>query len=90
MHITARLSRRTQLLLDEERYAELERLATSAGRSVASVVREAIDDKLRREAGTAHRREAVRGLLSAARPAYGPEPDWAEVKAELRAAEPAA
>lgn len=37
------LTRRTQLLLDEERYARLERRATASNRSVAAVVRDAID-----------------------------------------------
>lgn len=74
-----------RLSRDEERYAELERLAARAGRSAASILREAIDDKLRGEAGAAHRREAVDGLLSAPPPGYGAEPDWADVKDELRA-----
>lgn len=36
-------TRRTQLLLDEERYGRLERRAAEAGTSVASLIREAID-----------------------------------------------
>lgn len=37
------LTRRTQLLLDEERYARLERRAAATNRSVGAVIREAID-----------------------------------------------
>lgn len=37
------LTRRTQVLLDEERYARLERRAGETNRSIAAVVREAID-----------------------------------------------
>ena len=37
------LTRRTQLLLDEERYGRLERRAVATNRSVAALVRDAID-----------------------------------------------
>jgi hypothetical protein len=37
------LTRRTQLLLDEERYGRLERRAAASNRSVAALVRDAID-----------------------------------------------
>ncbi len=37
------LTRRTQLLLDEARYARLERQAAATNRSVGAVIREAID-----------------------------------------------
>lgn len=37
------LTRRTQVLLDEERYARLERRAAETERSVGAVIREAID-----------------------------------------------
>lgn len=83
MHMQ-RLTRRTQLLLDEERFAELERRAAESGRSVASIIREAIDEKLARQDDAGRRREAARGLLGAPPPAYEREPDWAEVKGALR------
>lgn len=38
-----RLTRRMQILLDEERYARLERRAVETNRSIAALVREAID-----------------------------------------------
>lgn len=37
------LTRRTQVLLDEERYARVERRARETERSVGAVIREAID-----------------------------------------------
>ncbi len=40
------LTRRTQLLLDEERYSRLERRAAQTNRSVGAVIREAIDRAL--------------------------------------------
>ena len=42
MHMPG-LTRRTQLLLDEERYARLERRAAATDRSVAALIRDAID-----------------------------------------------
>lgn len=78
------LTRRTQILLDEERYAALERRASESGRSVGAVIREAIDVALATGAGAAHRRAAGRDLLAAAAPGYEREPDWADVKDDLR------
>lgn len=42
MHI-AELTRRTQLLLDEDRYQRLQRHAEATNRSIAALVRDAID-----------------------------------------------
>lgn len=42
MHMS-QLTRRTQILLDEDRYARLERRAGETNRSIAALVREAID-----------------------------------------------
>jgi hypothetical protein len=39
----SQLTRRTQILLDERRYARLERRATETNRSIAALVRDAID-----------------------------------------------
>ncbi len=83
MHMSL-LTRRTQLLLDEERYAKLERRAAQTGRSVAAIIREAIDEKLGHDGDEARRRGAVRDLLAAPAPAYEREPDWDEVKDDLR------
>jgi uncharacterized secreted protein with C-terminal beta-propeller domain len=46
------LTRRTQLLLDEERYARVERRAAATNRSVGAVIREAIDRAFPSEAMT--------------------------------------
>ena len=78
MHMS--LTRRTQLLLDEARYERLQAEADSTGRSVAAVIREAIDERLARD--DERRREAGRRLLEAPRPT-DPEPDWDDVKPDL-------
>jgi hypothetical protein len=83
MHMSG-LTRRTQILLDDERYQRLERQAAESGRSVASIIREAIDDKLADEPSAARRREAGRALLEAPIPPYDREPDWSTVKDDLR------
>jgi hypothetical protein len=72
------LTRRLQVLLDEDRFARLEREAEATGRPVAELVREAIDDRY----GIDHtaRREAYAHVL-AAEPM--PVDDWATMKAEL-------
>lgn len=79
-----RLTRRTQILLDDDRYARLERRAAQTGNSVAAIIRDAIDAKLSDPAGSSRRREAARALLEAERPTYSHEPDWAAVKGDLR------
>jgi len=76
------LSRRTQLLLDDERHRRLEQEARRTGRSIGSLVREAIDVRFDLEAQSGRRRAAAGALLAAPRPA-DPEPDWAEVEREL-------
>jgi len=76
------LSHRTQLLLDDERHRRLEEEARRTGRSIASLVREAIDVRYEREGQSAGRRQAATVLLDAPRPS-DPEPDWAEVEREL-------
>ncbi len=76
------LSHRTQLLLDDERHRRLEEEARRTGRSVASLVREAIDVRYELEEQSAGRRQAATVLLDAPRPS-DPEPDWAEVEREM-------
>lgn len=78
------LTRRTQLLLDDDRYERLEARAAATGRSVAAIIREAIDDKLADPAGSARRREAAQALLHSRAPEGDREPDWADVKSDLR------
>lgn len=73
------LDRRVQLLLDKERYAALERVAQQSGRSVAAVVRDAIDEAL--DHGQAARQAAVRSFLaSVEQPPDEPAEDWAVSK----------
>jgi predicted transcriptional regulator len=76
------LTRRTQLLLDDDRYRRLERRARGTGQSVAAVIREAIDEKLEADHRELARDEAGAWLL--AQPASpAPEPDWATTKHEM-------
>jgi hypothetical protein len=82
------LSRRTQLLLDEERHARLAEEAQRTGRSIGALVREAIDVRFEREEQAERRRAAAGELLGA--PRLGDrEPDWSEVERELLDASPA-
>jgi len=76
------LSRRTQLLLDDDRYAKLDRRARATGQSVAAVIREAIDDKLAADAEGPSQHEAGAWLLAQPLPT-APEPDWADAKREM-------
>jgi transposase len=76
------LSHRTQLLLDEERRSRLDREAQRTGRSIASLIREAIDLRFGLDEEVKRRRGAAAQLLAAPRPA-DPEPDWAEVERQL-------
>jgi predicted DNA-binding protein len=81
MHMST-LSRRTQLLLDEERHRRLADEAHRTGRSIGALVREAIDVRFERGEEDERRRAAADALLSAPRPS-DPEPDWSEVEREL-------
>lgn len=74
------MERRLQLLLDAERYARVSREAESSGRSVAAVIREAIDfrfpdddERVRLEAGREFLARALEAQASAAGPAEGPQ-----------------
>lgn len=70
------MEKRLQLLLDDARYRRVEAEANRSGRSVASVIREAID--LRFGTGDAGRYEAGRRLLDRSVHADGEEPPWEE------------
>ena len=76
------LNRRTQLLLDDERYRRLELAARESGRSVGAVIREAIDAKFARDDLAQRRQQAADWLLALPTP-EDPEPDWAVTKAEM-------
>lgn len=75
------LDRRLQILLDDERYQRLQREALESGRSVAGIIREAID--LRFSTGDAARIEAGRLLIAEFSDSAEPEPDWSESKVVL-------
>jgi 2-keto-4-pentenoate hydratase len=73
-----RLTRRLQVLLDQQRYARLERLARRRKTSVATLIREAIDIAFPDE--TISRSAAGRRLLDAEPIPVG---DWPGLKAEI-------
>jgi hypothetical protein len=66
------LDRRLQVLIDEERWTRLEREADRRGVSVATVVREAIDQRFPTHAD--ERRRALQAILDA-EPMEVPEPE---------------
>ncbi len=72
-------SERTQVLLSREQRERLERLAAREGRSVGSVIREAIESYT--AAGPQSRAEAAEALIAMNEPVG----DWAEMKAEIAA-----
>jgi hypothetical protein len=78
MSMSAELTRRLQVLLDEPRYERLERLARSRGTSVATVVREAIDAAFPDDADD--HAEAARQFLAADPIDFA---DWDSIKRDL-------
>ena len=72
------MSRRLQLLLDEERYQRVAAAAAEQRVSVATVIRDAIDASL---PASAPARRAAGALLLRAQPADVPEPE--ELRREL-------
>lgn len=74
------LTRRLQILIDEGRYARLERAAQKGHRSVAAAIREAID--VAYPADLEEKRKAADAILSAPRIDV---PDVEELKQELEA-----
>lgn len=76
--LMATLTRRLQLLVEEERFIELERLAVQRSTTVAALVRDALDQAFPRR-GLPHATAAVRFL---ARPPVEFE-DWGALKAEI-------
>jgi hypothetical protein len=78
----ATLSRRLQILMDEERAARLERLAAQRGTSVAALLREAVDIAFP-DSDARRRAAAGRRLLEA--PPMPVPADWQELKRESRA-----
>jgi hypothetical protein len=74
------MERRLQLLLDQERYDRLAQEAEATGRSVASLIREAID--VRFPSGAAERAEALSRFLDLPVD-EGEGLSWTEIKAGL-------
>jgi hypothetical protein len=72
------LTRRLHILLDEDRYARLKRVARRRGASIATIVREAIDAAFPDEGP--NRSEAARRILDA-EPI--PVSDWPLLKKEI-------
>jgi hypothetical protein len=78
----ATLQRRVQILFDPTQYAALEAEAAATHQSVAAVVRDAVDDRLRRR--MKDKRAAWTSILARAEvdPVSPPE-DWDAFKDEL-------
>ncbi|MGH3443853.1 MAG: hypothetical protein ACRDPB_00625, partial [Nocardioidaceae bacterium] len=77
------MERRLQLLLDADRYRKVADEARRSGRSVAAVIREAIDRRFADEEREAERAAAARRLLASMK-ASDNEPPY-ESPAELKA-----
>lgn len=70
-------SERTQVLLSPEQLARLKRIATRDGRSVGSVIREAVDSFV--ETAPDSRDRALRSIMSM----NAPVDDWEVMKAQI-------
>lgn len=70
-------SERTQVLLSPEQLARLKRIAARDGRSVGSVIRDAVDSFI--DPGVDSRRRALESLKSL----NAPVDDWEVMKAEI-------
>ncbi len=68
---------RTQVLLSPEQVARLKRIATREGRSVGSVIREAVDSFV--DPGLDARQRALQSLMSL----EAPVDDWEVMKAQI-------
>lgn len=83
MHVS--LSRRTQILLDDDRHELLQRKAAETGESVGELIRRAIDElyagEQERERLAVERREQALESFLAAPPL--PVGEWAEVETEI-------
>ncbi len=76
------LTRRLQVLLPPERFADLEAEAQRSGTSIGAIVREAIEARLGDDETAARRAAAFHALLEEPLP-EGLEPDWEVVKAQM-------
>lgn len=75
------MERRLQILLDAERYERVANEATRSGRSVAAVIREAIDFRFPDDEDAARTRAAAALLAMSEEPEPGPAEGPAEFKA---------
>jgi predicted DNA-binding protein len=75
------MERRLQLLLDQARYDRVAAEAARTGRSVAAVIREAIDARF--PAGDDARARALDSFLDLTQSGQGEVESWAEVKRDL-------
>jgi Ribbon-helix-helix protein, copG family len=76
------LTRRLQVLIDDDRYERLRREAERTGAPIGAIVRSAIDERVGSDSGRAERRAAADRILNAPRPP-GREPDWEEQKEQM-------
>jgi hypothetical protein len=76
----AELTRRLQVLIDDERYERLRRESERTGAPIGAIVRAAIDERIGGAPDRERMRAAADRILSAPRPP-GREPDW-EVQKE--------
>lgn len=77
------MERRLQLLLDQERFDVVAAEARRSGRSVAAVIREAIDVRFAGDARV--RAQAAADFLACRDTREGREPDWPDIKAAMEA-----
>lgn len=77
------MERRLQILLDQARYARVAAEAARSGRSVAAVIRDAID--FRFPAGDDDRVVALSSLLRMTEAPRGASEEWSEIKAAIEA-----
>lgn len=81
------LTRRTQILLDDERHEALQRRSAATGESIGELIRHAIDElyagRAERDRAAAERREQALERFLAAPPL--PVGEWVDVEEELEA-----
>jgi hypothetical protein len=74
------MEKRLQLLLDADRFRLVHSEATRSGRSVAAVIREAIDYRF---SGTDERSAGLQAFLDLTEQPAGAGLDWATIKSSL-------
>lgn len=78
----AQLTRRLQVLIDDDRYERLRRESERTGAPIGAIVRAAIDERVGRAPDLEEMRAAARLILNAPRPP-GREPDWEVQKEQM-------